>query len=90
DILFGREGEDVLDGGKGNDHLHGGTGNDFLVGGADNDTYHFTQGHGYDRIEDTEGINTLIIGGRTITALEKVSGTEDSYKNALDENDPYR
>lgn len=68
DTLEGNSGRDTLDGGSGNDALYGnsgndtldgGTGNDSLQGGAGDDTYVFAQGHGQDRISDSEGANVL-------------------------------
>ncbi|MEE3717450.1 hypothetical protein V2H45_11870 [Tumidithrix elongata RA019] len=52
DVIFGYSGNDVITGGKGNDTLYGGKGNDFYI-------YH--PGDGYDRIEDEEGTDTLIL-----------------------------
>ena len=90
DELFGGGGNDTLEGNDDNDQLTGGVGNDYLLGGAGDDTYHFSAGHGHDTIQDVEGQNTLIIGERTITSLQKISDSENLYKNALDTDDPYR
>lgn len=62
DTLLGSAGNETLTGNAGNDRLQGGEGNDYLYGGAGDDTYVFHTGHGKDRLEDSEGINTLIFG----------------------------
>jgi Ca2+-binding RTX toxin-like protein len=58
-LLSGMAGNDRLSGEAGDDVLDGGAGNDLLAGGAGNDSYRFGFGDGQDRIEDTQGSNTL-------------------------------
>jgi Ca2+-binding RTX toxin-like protein len=58
--LAGRGGDDTLLGGDGNDRLEGGAGNDVLRGGKGDDTYVVGgPGGGIDRINDSEGRNTI-------------------------------
>ena len=59
DVLTGTAGNNVIIGNAGNDILDGGAGNDILRGGAGNDTYRFGFGGGFDRIEDSEGLNVI-------------------------------
>ena len=97
-IKFGSEGDDLsgltggayddrLYGGGGDDILVGAQGDDYLEGGAGNDSYHFSSGDGWDYISDVEGSNAIVINGTALTKLEKVSGSETLYLNALDESD---
>jgi len=52
DRLLGNAGEDNLVGGTGNDRLDGGAGNDLLTGGNGADVFVFTEGSGFDTIQD--------------------------------------
>lgn len=58
-VLSGLGGNDRLSGEAGDDVLDGGAGNDVLAGGAGNDSYRFGVGDGIDRIEDTQGSDTI-------------------------------
>ncbi len=61
--LIGNIGANILSGGAGNDLLSGGLGDDTLMGGAGDDTYFYQPGDGTDVIVDTQGHNTLRVGG---------------------------
>jgi VCBS repeat-containing protein len=85
----GSTGDDTLVGNGGANVLDGGTGNDVLSGGAGNDSYLFQRGGGADRIIDSQGSDTLLLGAG-ITAADlhaeqhgndvvlSVQGTTDS------------
>ncbi|RDH42020.1 Ig-like domain-containing protein [Zooshikella ganghwensis] len=94
DYLFGISGDDTLSGGKGDDYLEGGADNDILqgeegydrlVGGHGDDTYIFNSGDGNDSIEDTEGLNKLIINKQLVSKVfalnEEKTLYQDNQKN---------
>jgi Ca2+-binding RTX toxin-like protein len=54
DTIYGFSGADSISGNGGDDLLVGGNGLDTLDGGAGSDTYHWSAGHGYDVIRDTD------------------------------------
>lgn len=62
-VLSGNAADNQLQGLDGDDTLSGGAGNDVLDGGLGDDTYIYRLGDGLDRIIDTAGLNTLLIGG---------------------------
>ena len=62
DSLSGTNVVDRISGLAGNDTLAGGQGDDLLMGGAGDDTYLYNPGDGTDRITDSEGNNTLVLG----------------------------
>jgi len=77
DILNGGPGNDNLDGGSGtdtligwtgNDTLDGGTEDDVLDGGADDDVYMFAPGDGFDVINETSGLDSLVFTGNILLA----------------------
>ena len=61
DIVLGGEGHDRLVGNSGNDDLTGGAGDDRLEGGLGDDTYHFGFGQGNDVINDSSGVNRVVL-----------------------------
>ncbi|CTQ47566.1 Endoglucanase E1 precursor [Roseibium aggregatum] len=86
DTLVGGDGNDSLLGGDGNDVLIGGDGNDWFMGGAGADRYKFSEGFGYDAIEDFD-----VNGGDVIEFLtqdmrsfdEIMSLTSDTSEGAI-------
>ncbi|WP_163834049.1 calcium-binding protein [Spartinivicinus ruber] len=84
DTLNGGKQKDHLEGGKGNDTLTGGKGNDTLIGGKGDDTYIYNTGDGNDVIDDTFGINQLVINNKTITKVTRIADSdlyEDEQNN---------
>lgn len=67
DTLYGDAGNDILIGGTGNDTLTGGQGKDTLLGGTGTDTYIFTNGDGWDWIDDSDGAGHIQYNGLTLT-----------------------
>ncbi len=63
DELYGLVGNDTLYGGTGNDTLVGGTGNDTLNGQLGNDVYEWSVGDGNDQINETGGVDQLVLHG---------------------------
>lgn len=68
DSLSGTNVVDRISGLAGNDTLAGGQGDDLLLGGAGDDTYLYNPGDGTDRITDSEGNNTLVLGNGLASA----------------------
>ena len=52
DAIFGGAGNDTIAGDGGNDIIDGGTGNDFIYGEAGADTFVFTEGSGFNTVND--------------------------------------
>ncbi|WHZ24766.1 MAG: calcium-binding protein [Nitrospira sp.] len=78
--LAGGAGDDRLQGGTGNDVLEGGIGNDLLEGGAGDDVYRYVSGDGVDRIEDTQGKNTIFVDGHPLLpGLRPAGGSGNVY-----------
>jgi Ca2+-binding RTX toxin-like protein len=84
DRLFGGAGNDALVGNGGDDFLSGGTGFDELTGGAGNDVYYHEKGDGFDRILDTEGQNTILFSGASISSINIVFQGE--FANVVNKN----
>ena len=70
DVVRGGKGDDEVRGGmdddevygdEGSDSLWGDLGNDTLYGGPEDDDYHYRLGDGDDVVEDTEGVNRLVL-----------------------------
>ncbi len=91
DVLLGGEGGDNLLGGEGDDVLVGGKGVDRLNGGAGNDTYRFVAGDASlqgaqggerlaDAIDDTEGVNRILLEGASIDDVYLTKGKENSLQ----------
>lgn len=74
DSLLGKGGDDYLEGGSGDDILEGGQGNDRLIGGQGRDTYIYHSGDGFDTIEDSDGLGSIIINDVTLdlTGAKKI------------------
>ncbi|MCD2452583.1 putative Ig domain-containing protein [Methylicorpusculum oleiharenae] len=66
DSLNAGSGADKLLGGSGNDILEGGQGNDRLIGGQGHDTYIYHSGDGFDTIEDSDGLGSIIVNDVTL------------------------
>jgi Ca2+-binding RTX toxin-like protein len=90
DYLEGGTGHDKLDGGadrdillgmSGNDTLIGGQGNDILNGGIGNDRYEFTDGDGFDRIIDIDGLGLLRVNGQPIQAGKQVAPNANAWRS---------
>ena len=64
--IAGTAGDDALMGSSGNDVLVAGAGDNTLVGGEGDDTFVADTSAGVDRISDTGGIDTLVLGGATL------------------------
>ncbi len=62
DRLNGGAGADTLQGDGGNDSLDGGSGDDELLGGAGDDSYLIDAASGFDRINDTDGSDAIVLG----------------------------
>jgi len=62
DFLVGTSANDRIQGLDGDDFLSGEAGNDALLGGAGDDIYFFALGGGFDRIEDSAGVDTVRLG----------------------------
>ncbi|MBO1058679.1 MAG: hypothetical protein HEQ27_20060, partial [Dolichospermum sp. JUN01] len=68
DFLSDGAGNDLLDGGEGNDILSSNAGANLLKGGAGNDTYYISpQTSGGTVIEDSQGIDSLILNQITLS-----------------------
>ena len=68
DVLQGNGGNDYLQGAGGNDQLIGGAGNDQLNGDAGDDSYYFGRGQGYDEINDSSGVNRIVLDAGVATS----------------------
>jgi Ca2+-binding RTX toxin-like protein len=66
DSLLGNEGDDYLEGGTGDDILEGGQSNDLLIGGQGHDIYIYHRGDGFDTIEDSDGLGSIIVDDVTL------------------------
>ena len=95
DVMAGMGGNDVLDGGGGNDLLAGGTGMDTLVagsgfsdlrGGLDADTYVSSQADANFYLEDTGGVDRLVIAGSSAQLLVSRNGNNLSIWSS---NEPF-
>ena len=70
DVLNGLDGNDQLFGFAGNDYIVGGKGDDYLNGDVGNDIYRFSKGDGQDTIEDSAGVDKILLGdGITLADL---------------------
>ncbi|MEJ0060772.1 MAG: cadherin domain-containing protein [Terricaulis sp.] len=69
DLVDGGAGNDILRGEDGADTLVGGAGNDYMLGGSGDDTYVFNAGDGVDDIEDTAGVNFVVLKGAAAESL---------------------
>ena len=88
-LMIGNDAANTLRGGGGKDHLFGGGGkdilegaaeDDILEGGAGDDVYRYVSGDGVDRIEDTQGKNTIFVDGRVLLpGLRQTSGAGGVY-----------
>lgn len=67
DVLRGDTGRDLLIGHDGDDTLVGGKGNDRLEGGKGNDTYLILAEDGIDTLRDSDGVGSVLMGGRQLT-----------------------
>jgi Ca2+-binding RTX toxin-like protein len=94
DHLDGGAGDDVLDGGSGADTLLGGTGNNLLTGGEGNDLYFADASVGIDHINDTGGIDTLVVEGASLADISlgigslKISVGTTGREIHIDDFDP--
>jgi arylsulfatase A-like enzyme len=61
DVLRGGDGDDRLDGGDGDDALWGERGADRLAGGPGGDVYFYRRGDGDDVVDDSAGVNRLVL-----------------------------
>jgi VCBS repeat-containing protein len=69
--IVGGAGDDTLQGTSVTDRIDGGAGNDLLRGGAGDDRYYFGPGDGSDRIEDTQGNDSIVLKGGTGLRAER-------------------
>ncbi|MEY4768898.1 MAG: hypothetical protein RL637_1537 [Pseudomonadota bacterium] len=84
ETLIGTDQDDAISGNAGNDTLDGGLGNDQLKGGVGDDSYIFTQGSGYDSIDETDssgagGNDTVILKGIAQADVDLVKSNSDLY-----------
>ena len=84
--LLGGDGNDVLTGSFTADTLEGGAGDDLLRGGGGDDTYVIAgPGTGHDRIEDTLGLNDIVLGAGQDAANIRVIRTVDTLSLLLND-----
>lgn len=83
DILLGSLNNDLIFGQNGNDLIYGLGGSDVLYGGAGNDTYYvingLSLGANQTRIEDKEGVNTVVLNGVALKFFTKENGDTAWY-----------